>query len=100
MQYYSKEMGLRIKNLRKQCNMTQSQLAEKLYYATERQLQRIENGEAIYPVDRVVELAEILNTTTDYLLRGKELNHLIKAEENLYFKPINKVIVVVVKKME
>lgn len=100
MQYYSKEVGLRIKHLRKQYNMTQSQLAEKLCYATERQLQRIENGEAICPVDRVVELAEILNTTTDYLLRGKELNHLIKTEENLYFKPINEVIVVVMKKME
>ena len=49
MQYYSKEVGLRIKNLRRQRNMTQAQLAEKLCYATERQLQRIESGESSCP---------------------------------------------------
>ena len=72
MEYYSKEVGLRIKNLRRQRNMTQGQLAEKLCYASERQLQRIENGETICPTDRLVELASILNTSIDYLVFGKE----------------------------
>ena len=71
MEYYIKDVGLRIKNLRRQKNMTQMQLAEKLCYATERQVQRIENGEAICPVERLVDLAEILNTSTDYILLGK-----------------------------
>lgn len=70
MQYYAKEVGLRIKELRRKKNMTQVQLAELLSYATERQLQRIENGEIICPTGRLVELADILNTSTDYLLFG------------------------------
>lgn len=77
--YYSKEVGLRIKNLRRQRNMTQIELAEKLCYATERQVQRIENGEAMCPTDRLVELAEILKTSTDYLLMGQE--EFLRAEE-------------------
>lgn len=46
MQYYAKELGLKIKDLRRKKNMTQAQLAELLSYATERQLKRIENQEA------------------------------------------------------
>ena len=72
MEYYSKDVGMRIKNLRRQKNMTQMQLAEKLCYATERQLQRIENGETICPTDRLAELAKILNTSADYLLFGQD----------------------------
>lgn len=93
MQYDSKEVGLRIKQLRRARNMTQIQLAEKLCYATERQLQRIENGEAICPLDRLVELAEIFSTSTDYLLRGT-----IK-EDNPHVKPITEMIVVMMGKM-
>lgn len=92
MQYCSKEVGTRIKMLRRQRNMTQSQLAEKLCYATERQLQRIENGEAIYPVDRVIELAEILNTTTDYLLCGKVC--VAGIENSMFFQSLKEMIVV------
>ncbi len=70
--YCGKEVGLRIKELRRQQNMTQLQLAEKLCYASERQVQRIENGEVICPTDRLVEIADILNVSTDYILLGKE----------------------------
>lgn len=80
MQYYSKEVGLRIKNLRRQRNMTQAQLAEKLCYATERQLQRIESGESSCPVDRLLELAEILDTSTDYLLKGNSSGYRVLLE--------------------
>lgn len=98
MQYYSKEVGTRIKTLRRQRNMTQSQLAEKLCYATERQIQRIENGEAVCPVDRVVELAEILNTTTDYLLRGQDCECNIQRRANLQSIPTNGMIVVMLER--
>lgn len=73
MEVSSKDIGLRIKELRRQKNMTQIQLAEKLCYTTERQIQRIENGENWCPTDRLAELAVILDTTTDYLLFGKDL---------------------------
>ncbi len=96
MEYYSKEVGLRIKNLRRQRNMTQVQLAEKLCYATERQLQRIENGETICPTDRLVELASILNTSIDYLVFGQE-NRL---ENYQVWKSTKDVIILVVKDKE
>lgn len=72
MKYSCKDMGLRIKSLRRQKHMTQFQLAEKLYYASERQVQRIENGENWCPTDRLVELTIILDTSADYLLFGQE----------------------------
>lgn len=94
MQYCGKEVGLRIKKLRKRRNMTQTQLAERLCYATERQLQRIENGEAACPVDRMVELAEILDTTTDYLLRGKEVESKKNSERYYRISDVVNVIIV------
>ena len=81
MEVSSKDIGLRIKELRRQKNMTQIQLAEKLYYTTERQIQRIENGETMCPTDRLAELALILDTSTDYLLFGRNMNWLPEAEK-------------------
>lgn len=66
-------VGDRIKKIRKQRNMTQSTLAEHLDYANERQLQRIESGETGCSVDKLMEIAQILNTSTDYLLFGMEI---------------------------
>lgn len=79
MYYFDKkEMGIRIKELRKGQLMTQQQMAEILCYATERQLQRIENGEICCPLDRLVEIAQILHTSTDYLLFGTENAYKVK----------------------
>lgn len=73
MQYLDKkEVGIRIKELRRRNQMTQHQLAEKLCYANERQLQRIENGEVVCSVDRLMEIAQILQTSTDYILFGEK----------------------------
>jgi transcriptional regulator with XRE-family HTH domain len=73
MQYFDKrEVGFRIKCLRHKEGLTQHQLTELLCYATERQLQRIESGETACPIDRLMELAQILHTSTDYILFGKE----------------------------
>ena len=76
--------------------MTQVQLAEKLCYATERQLQRIENGETICPTDRLVELASILNTSIDYLVFGQEK----RLENYQVWKSTKDVIILVVKDKE
>ena len=54
--------------------MTQSRLAEELDYTNERQLQRIENGETGCTVDKLMEIAQILNISTDYLLFGIDIN--------------------------
>lgn len=71
MQYYDKEaVGARIKQLRKNRNLTQSETSEYLDYTNERQLQRIENGETACSVDKLMEIAQILDSSTDFLLFG------------------------------
>lgn len=71
MQYYDKKaVGNRIQQMRKRSNLTQCQLAECLDYANERQLQRIENGTTACSVDKLMEIAQILNVSTDFLLFG------------------------------
>lgn len=79
--YIGKEVGFRIKQLRRQMNMTQFQLAEKLCYSSERQVQRIENGEVTCPTDRLIEIANILNASTDYILFGREMCFYIELKE-------------------
>lgn len=74
MQYYDKKaVGTRIRQLRKRKNMTQSKLSEYLDYTNERQLQRIESGETACSVDKLMEIAQILDVSTDFLLFGKEV---------------------------
>lgn len=71
MQYYDKKaVGARMKEMRRRRRLTQSELAAKLDYSSERQLQRIENGETSCSVDKLMEIAQILEVTTDYLLFG------------------------------
>lgn len=73
MQYYDKKtVGARIRRARISCEMTQCRLAEKLDYTSERQLQRIESGVTACSVDKLMELAQILGVSTDYLLFGYE----------------------------
>ena len=71
MLYYDKNVvGARIKDARRKRGMTQGNLAEKLDYTTERQLQRIENGETSCSVDKLMEISQILEVSTDYILFG------------------------------
>lgn len=73
MQYYDRKItGTRIKEIRQLRGLTQRQLAEQLGYTSERQLQQIENGETSCSTDKLVEIAQILEITTDYLLLGTE----------------------------
>lgn len=75
MQYYDKkEVGTRIKMIRSNKNITQCKLAEYLDYTTERQLQRIECGETACSVDKLMEIAQILDVSTDFLLFGGQEN--------------------------
>lgn len=72
MQYYDKKaVGERIKKIRLCTGMTQCRLAEELDYTSERQLQRIESGETSCSVDKLMELAQILGVSTDYILFGQ-----------------------------
>lgn len=82
MQYYDKkDVGERIKVLRKKKHLTQSELSECLDYTNERQLQRIESGETACSVDKLMEVAQVLETSTDFLLFGIEKETIIDLSE-------------------
>ncbi|NMA05329.1 MAG: helix-turn-helix transcriptional regulator, partial [Acholeplasmataceae bacterium] len=56
----SYEVGKKISSLRLSRNLTQEELAEKLY-VTRQALSRWERGQAVPPVEIVVELGRIFN---------------------------------------
>lgn len=56
-------------------------LAGLLDYTESRQLQRIETGETFCTVEKLMEIAQILETSTDFLMFGQE-----KDNKDLYRK--------------
>jgi transcriptional regulator with XRE-family HTH domain len=61
--------GVRLKELRKQKRWTQKELAAKIGIQLS-QLNKYEAGMHVPPVDKLILLAELFGTTTDYLLTG------------------------------
>ena len=64
-----KALGQRIKLLRKQKNWTQKELARRID-ASHAQLNKYESGQNTPPLDRLALLAEVLDTSVDYLIGG------------------------------
>lgn len=64
-----KAFGERLKALRKRKHWTQKELAAKINLQLS-QLNKYEAGMHVPPADKLVELAGLLDTTTDYLLTG------------------------------
>ena len=50
-------------------------MSELLEYTNERQLQRIESGETSCSVEKLMEIAQILDTSTDFILFGFRRNN-------------------------
>jgi transcriptional regulator with XRE-family HTH domain len=79
MKYYDAvKVGSRIRAGRKTKKFTQAVMAEQLDFATVRQVRRIETGESSCTIDKLVEISQILEVSTDYLLFGEGLG----TEEN------------------
>jgi transcriptional regulator with XRE-family HTH domain len=66
-----KEMGRRIRNLRRSCGITIDKLSDKIGI-TQSHLGLIERGERGVTVERMVEFCTFFKCTADYLLTGKE----------------------------
>lgn len=64
-----KGLGLRIKQLRKQSKWTQKELAAKIDVRFP-QLNKYECGLHAPPVEKLVKIAEVFDTTVDFLLTG------------------------------
>ncbi len=73
-----KELGQRIKQLRKQKGWTQKELANRTN-ASHAQLNKYESGQNAPPLDRLILLAEVVDTAVDHLI---VCNH--KAEPPIY----------------
>jgi len=75
MEYFDvdkmKEMGQRIKDIRKKRSLKQSELAEELGISTD-QMSNIENGKSACKPDYIFQLVQILGVSSDYLFFGKE----------------------------
>ena len=65
-----KSVGKRIKELRKQRGWTQKELANHID-GSYQQLNKYESGIHTPPLDKLIQLTEALNTTTDYLITGE-----------------------------
>lgn len=67
----SKDIGKRIYERRKKLNITQEQLSE-LTESTPQAISNYERGERELKASSIIKISEALNTTTDYLLTGRD----------------------------
>ena len=73
------QMGERIRREREAIGMSRSEFAERIG-VSEKTVLHIETGGQGTTVYRIIEIADVLNTTTDYLLRGYR-DTIMKSEE-------------------
>lgn len=73
---YSKEIGLRIANIRQRKHLTQAELAEKLCVST-KHVSHIECGTSSLSLKNLINLCQLFNCSLDYIVFGEEKNSLI-----------------------
>lgn len=64
-------IGKRIQSRRKQLGYTQEQLAEMMNVSIQ-MISNLERGNKAIRIDNLINLSQILNVSTDYILTGKE----------------------------
>lgn len=73
MENLNKNIGERIAKLRKESNITQAQLAEKLNISI-RHCSSIECGNARLSIEKLIEVADLFHVTLDYLILGRRFS--------------------------
>ncbi len=68
--FSTKEFGTRIRNSRIENNLTQEELAN-ILNASKDHISRLERGIGACSLELLIELSEVLHTSTDYLLIGR-----------------------------
>lgn len=71
-------IGKRIQNRRKQLLLTQKQLAEMMNVSIQ-MVSNLERGNKAIRIDNLINLSQILDISTDYILTGKETTDDIQA---------------------
>ncbi len=69
MQNYKVDMGMRIKEKRKELKLTQEMLAEMLGISV-KHLSEVERGIAGLSIDNLVHLSYVFDVSIDYLIKG------------------------------
>ncbi|MCR5249353.1 MAG: helix-turn-helix domain-containing protein [Lachnospiraceae bacterium] len=64
------DIGNRIRDLRELHHITQEDLAEKLSLST-KHISEVERGLSSFSLDRLIDICELLDTSLDYLVFGK-----------------------------
>ena len=72
--YDSKEIGNKIKNLRKISGYTQEEIAEKLDIGDRIKISRIENGKQSMTANEMIKFCELLNISLDSLINNEKLS--------------------------
>ncbi len=72
--YDNKEIGNRIKNLRKINGYTQEEMAEKLDIGDRIKISRIENGKQSMTANEMVKFCKLLNISLDSLINNENLS--------------------------
>lgn len=72
--YDSKEIGNKIKNLRKISGYTQEEIAEKLDIGDRIKISRIENGKQSMTTNEMIKFCKLLNISLDSLINNEKLS--------------------------
>lgn len=90
------EIGGRISTLRKSLNISQQRLANTVGYETSTAISLIESGKRRVQLSELEKFAQELNTSSQYLLTGKEpvadISIALRAEKNLDKEQIEQVV--------
>ena len=68
------EISYRIRELRLANNLEQTEVADYLGYKSDTTVSKWENGKNLPTGAKLVKLAKLFNTTTDYILHGQDIN--------------------------
>lgn len=82
---YKKEIGLRLKEMRKENRMTQEQLADKLNISI-KHYSEVERGVTGLSVENIIKVSNILHVSTDYILKGEVKQEEFPNEIILFYK--------------
>ncbi len=78
-----KAFGFRVKEMRKHRHWTQKELANQVGIRFQL-LNKYEGGQHIPPAETLIKLAEVLDSTVDYLLTGNPVKEASLASANLF----------------
>ncbi len=85
MQDYKKEMGQRLKKRRKEMNMTQEQLSDRLNISI-KHYSEVERGITGLSVENIIKISNVLGISIDYILKGEAEKEIFPQDMITFYK--------------